>query len=256
MSRLQQVFSKGKAFIPFITVGDPSLAVTEQLVLEMAKAGADIIELGIPFSDPSAEGPVIQEADSRALAAGVTTDHVFQLVKMIRQSCDVPLVLMTYANPVFVYGTERFMQHCRECGVDGVIVPDVPFEEKEELLPYCQKYGITLISMIAPTSEDRIPMIVKEAEGFIYCVSSMGVTGVREELGNQVTEMVSKVKAVKDIPCAVGFGIGTPQQAAEMAAMSDGVIVGSAIVQLVAEYGEECIPRVVEYVRQMKEAIN
>lgn len=256
MSRLQQVFSKGKAFIPFITVGDPSLAVTEQLVLEMAKAGADIIELGIPFSDPSAEGPVIQEADYRALAAGVTTDHVFKLVKKIRQSCDVPLVLMTYANPVFVYGTERFMQQCRECGVDGVIVPDVPFEEKQELLPYCQKYGITLISMIAPTSEDRIPMIVKEAEGFIYCVSSMGVTGVREELGNQVTEMVSKVKAVKDIPCAVGFGIGTPQQAAEMAAMSDGVIVGSAIVQIVAEYGEECVPRVAEYVRQMKKAIS
>ncbi|NLC77963.1 MAG: tryptophan synthase subunit alpha [Clostridia bacterium] len=255
MNRLGQAFSKGKAFIPFITAGDPSLAITEKLIPEMAGAGADIIELGIPFSDPVAEGPVIQAADNRALAQGVTTDHVFDLVKRVRQTCDVPICLMTYANPVFSYGTGKFMERCREAGVDGLIVPDLPFEEREEFLPACRQYGVTLVSMIAPTSKDRIRMIVQEAEGFIYCVSSLGVTGVREKLGDQVKEMVDTVKAVKDIPCAVGFGIGNPQQAAEMAAVSDGVIVGSAIVQIIAQHGENCLPPVMEYVREMKKAI-
>jgi tryptophan synthase alpha chain len=255
MSKISQVFSNGKAFIPFITAGDPSLDITEQLVLQMAEAGADLIELGIPFSDPMAEGPVIQEADERALSAGATTDKIFAMMHRIRKQTDIPIAFMTYINPIFTYGTERFMKNCQEVGIDAVIVPDVPFEEKQELAPYCSKYGVDLISMIAPTSKQRIRMIASEAEGFIYCVSSMGVTGVRREIGNDVEEMIKLVKEVKDIPCAIGFGISTPEQAAKMAQFSDGVIVGSAIVRIVGKYGNECVPHVVEYVRNMKNAI-
>lgn len=255
MNKIQQVFSNGKAFIPFITAGDPSLEITEQLVYQMAEAGADLIELGIPFSDPIAEGPVIQEADDRALSAGTTTDKIFAMVKRIRETCTVPIAFMTYANPIFTYGPERFMKNCQEVGIDAVIVPDLPYEEKEEFLPYCLKHGVTLISMIAPTSNDRIRMIAREAEGFIYCVSSMGVTGVRKEIGNDVEEMIKLVKEVKDIPCAIGFGISTPEQAKRMAEISNGVIVGSAIVKIIAQYGFDCVPHVVEYVRTMKDAI-
>ncbi|MBM4761793.1 tryptophan synthase subunit alpha [Bacillus sp. B15-48] len=255
MTNLQQVFSNGKAFIPFITAGDPSLEITEQLVIEMAEAGADLVELGIPFSDPIAEGPVIQEADDRALAAGTTTDKIFAMVKRIRQTCDVPIAFMTYINPVFTYGAERFMKNCREAGVQALIVPDLPFEEKEELLPFCLQYGVTFISMIAPTSNDRIRMIANEAEGFIYCVSSMGVTGVRREIGNDVEKMIKIVKEVKDIPCAIGFGISSPEQAEKMAQFSDGVIVGSAIVRIIGQYGSDCVPHVREYVQSMVAAI-
>ncbi|MBB6447724.1 tryptophan synthase subunit alpha [Bacillus benzoevorans] len=255
MNKVEKVFANGKAFIPFITAGDPNLEITEQLVLQMAEAGADLIELGIPFSDPVAEGPVIQEADYRALASGTTTDKIFAMVKRIREKCDVPIAFMTYINPVFTYGVDRFMKNCQEVGVDAVIVPDTPFEEKEELQPYCTKYDVKLISMIAPTSHDRIQMIAREAEGFIYCVSSMGVTGVRSEISNDVEGMIKAVKEVKDIPCAIGFGISTPEQASKMAGISDAVIVGSAIVKIVAQYGERCVPHVVEYVRNMKDAI-
>ncbi|NLV20708.1 MAG: tryptophan synthase subunit alpha [Syntrophomonadaceae bacterium] len=255
MNRVQQVFAGGKAFIPFITAGDPSLAVTEQLVLQMAQAGADLIELGIPFSDPVAEGPVIQAADDRALYGGATTDKIFAMLGSIRKSCDVPIAFMTYINPIFTYGTDRFMKNCREAGVDAVIVPDVPFEEKDELQPYCTKYGVKLISMIAPSSHDRIRMIAAEAEGFVYCVSSMGVTGVRQEIKNDVAEMVKLVKEVRDIPCAVGFGISTPEQAMQMARYADGIIIGSAIVKIIGQYGEDCVPHVMEYVCSMKNAV-
>lgn len=255
MNRIEQVFKNRKAFIPFITAGDPCLEITEKLVLKMAEAGADLIELGIPFSDPIAEGPVIQEADNRALEAGTTTDKVFDMVKNIRKSCNVPIAFMTYANPIFTYGTEEFMKKCQEVGVDAVIVPDIPYEEKGELLPYCSKYNVTFISMIAPTSNERIRMIASEAEGFIYCVSSMGVTGVREKLGDNIEEMIKIAKEVKNIPCAIGFGISTPEQAAAMSKISDGVIVGSAIVKIIAQYGFECVPYVEEYVKSMIKAI-
>jgi len=249
MNRIKLAFANGKAFIPFITAGDPSLAITEELVLKMAAAGANIIELGIPFSDPMAEGLVIQRADERALSGGTTTDQIFALVERIRSKCEVPLAFMTYVNPIFSYGTDRFLRNCRQAGIDALIVPDVPFEEKTELLPYCQQYGVDLISMIAPTSKDRIQMIAREAEGFLYCVSSLGVTGVREEISNEVDEMIKMVKAVKDIPCAIGFGISTPAQAAQMAKIADGVIVGSAIVKIIEQYGRECIPPVMEYIK-------
>lgn len=255
MNKLSQVFENKKAFIPFITAGDPDIETTKKLVLAMEQAGADLIELGIPFSDPVAEGPVIQKADIRALSGGVTTDIIFDMVEDIRKKSSIPLAFMTYANPIFTYGIDRFMSNCRNVGIDAVIVPDIPFDEKEEIKPYCDKYDITLISMIAPTSSKRIRMIAKEAEGFVYCVSSLGVTGIRDRISNDVGNMIKLVKEVKDIPCAIGFGISTPKQAADLAAISDGVIVGSAIVKIIEEHGKNCIPYVEDFVRSMKGAI-
>lgn len=255
MSNIRKAFENGKAFIPFITCGDPTLDVTKQAVIEMEKAGADLIELGIPFSDPTAEGPVIQNANIRALKNKVTTDDVFQMVKELRQTVKIPLVFMTYANVVFSYGTEKFMKNCQEIGIDGVILPDIPFEEKEEFSEVCKAHEVDLISMIAPTSEERIGMIAKEANGFVYCVSSLGVTGVRSNITTNIGAMVQKVKEMQDIPCAVGFGISTPEQAENMAKQADGVIVGSAIVKLCAQYGEDAVTHVAQYVKKMKEAV-
>ena len=256
MSRITDAFSHGKAFIPFLTCGDPDLETTEAAVRAMAQAGADLIELGIPFSDPTAEGPVIQAANERALAGGVTTDQIFDMVRRLRTELTVPMVFMTYANVVFSYGTERFISTAADIGMDGLILPDVPYEEREEFAPVCRKYGLDLISLIAPTSEDRIAMIAREAEGFLYCVSSLGVTGVRTEITTDVGRMVHLAKAANpEIPCAIGFGISTPEQAAAMAQVSDGAIVGSAIVKLFAKYGREAVPHVAEYVRNMKKAV-
>lgn len=253
--RIQSVFENKKAFIPFVTAGDPKLSVTEELVCAMAEAGADMIELGIPFSDPVAEGPVIQEADLRALAAGTTTDRIFESVRRIREKTDIPLAFMTYINPVFAYGVDKFIKNAVDCGIDALIVPDMPFEERQELLPACREHGLVLIYLVAPTSKERIQAIARESEGFIYCVSSLGVTGVRSQITTDIKAMVEMVKAVRPVPCAVGFGISTPEQAREMAEAADGVIVGSAIVRLVAEYGEECVEPVRGYMRRMKEAV-
>ena len=238
MSKIKKAFENGKAFIPFLTCGDPSLEITEQLVYAMADAGADLIELGIPFSDPTAEGPVIQEADIRALAGGATTDKIFDMVRKIRTKTQVPMVFMTYANVVFSYGTEKFIGKAAQLGMDGLILPDVPFEEKSEFSDVCRSHGMDLISLIAPTSHERVSMIAAQADGFVYCVSSLGVTGVRSSITTDIGAMVSLVKAQKDIPCAVGFGISTPEQAQKMGAQADGVIVGSAIVKLCAKYGD------------------
>ncbi len=255
MSNISKAFENGKAFIPFITCGDPSLEVTEEIVYAMEAAGADLIELGIPFSDPTAEGPVIQEANIRALSGGVTTEKVFDLVRKLRKKVTIPMVFMTYANVVFSYGSEKFISICKEIGIDGLILPDIPFEEKEEFEGICKKYGLDLISLIAPTSHERISMIAKEANGFVYCVSSLGVTGTRTEITTDIGAMIKLVKDVKDIPCAVGFGISTPEQAKHMAEKADGVIVGSAIIKICAKYGRDCIPYVKEYVKSMKDAI-
>lgn len=255
MSNIYKAFENKKAFIPFVTGGDPDLETTKNLLIAMEKAGADLIEIGIPFSDPIAEGPVIQEASQRALAAGCTTDKLFDMVKEARQRVKIPMVFMTYINPVYTYGKERFMKRCVECGIDGIIVPDLPYEEKEELSGVCESYGIDLISLIAPTSHERIAMIAKEAEGFVYCVSSLGVTGMRTSITTDIGAMVKLVKSQKDIPCAVGFGISTPEQAKKMADQSDGAIVGSAIVKLCGAYGKDCVPKVKAYVKEMKDAI-
>lgn len=255
MSRTAEAFRNGKAFIPFITCGDPSLDVTEKIVYAMADAGADLIELGIPFSDPTAEGPVIQAANIRALSGGVTTDSIFDMVERIRRNTDIPMVFMTYANVVFSYGVERFVKKAAETGMDGIILPDVPFEEKEEFDSVCRQYGLDFISLVAPTSHERISMIAKEASGFVYCVSSLGVTGMRSDITTDIGAMVKLVKTANDIPCAVGFGISTPEQAKDMAGKSDGAIVGSAIVRLCEKYGEDCVPYIYEYVKAMKDAV-
>jgi len=256
MSRIQQVFQNKKAFIAFVTCGDPDLETTAQIVREMAASGADLIELGIPFSDPVAEGAVIQAANARALAGGVTTDQIFELVRALRNDVSIPMVFMTYANIVFSYGTERFLKNAAQAGIDGLILPDVPFEEKADFAPACRAHGLDFISLIAPTSRERIAMIAREAEGFVYCVSSMGVTGVRGQITTDVGEMIRQVReANPEIPCAIGFGISTPEQAREMAKISDGVIVGSAIVRLVEQYGKDAATAVGVFVRAMKEAI-
>jgi len=255
MSKIKNAFANKKAFIPFVTAGDPSLEITEQLIIKMEEAGADLIEIGIPFSDPVAEGIVIQQADERALKAGTTTDKIFQMVERVRRKTDVPLAFMTYINPIYAYGIERFFKNCHEFGIDAIIVPDLPFEEKNEIKPLCNKYGVDLISLIAPTSHERIKMIAKEADGFVYCVSSIGFTGVRNEIKTDLKGMIKLVKEAKNIPCAIGFGISTPEQAKEMSNYADGVIVGSAIVKIVAQYGENCVEHVFEYVKKMKNAM-
>ena len=255
MSRIAEAFAKGKAFIPFITCGDPDLETTAKVVRAAVKAGADLIELGIPFSDPTAEGPVIQGANLRALTGGVTTDAVFDLVRDLRRDVTVPMVFMTYANVVYSYGTERFARTCAETGMDGVILPDVPYEEKEEFAAIFRPLGLDVISLIAPTSEQRIAMIAREAEGFIYIVSSLGVTGVRSEITTDIGAMVRLVRENTNVPCAVGFGISRPEQAAKMAGLSDGAIVGSAIIRLLEQYGREAAGPVEEYVRSMKDAV-
>ena len=253
--RIAEAFRNGKAFIPFITCGDPDLETTAKVVRAMVDAGADLIELGIPFSDPTAEGPVIQEANVRALAAGATTDKIFDLVRDLRKDVTVPMVFMTYANVVFSYDAEVFIKTCSEIGIDGLILPDLPFEEKEEFADLCGKYQVALISLIAPTSENRIAMIAKEAEGFVYVVSSLGVTGTRTEITTDIGAIVKLIRENTDIPCAVGFGISTPEQAHDMAAKSDGAIVGSAIIKLLAKYGRDAAEPVAEYVRSMKDAL-
>lgn len=252
---IERAFSKGKAFIGFITSGDPDLETTEKIVYAMDKAGCDLIELGIPFSDPTAEGPVIQEANVRALSNGVTTDKVFEMVNRIRKNTDIPMVFMTYANVVYSYGIEKFCQKMVEGNMSGMILPDVPFEEKEEFDTVCKEYGLDLISMIAPTSHQRIQTIAKEANGFIYCVSSLGVTGVRSKITTDIGAMVDLVREVTDVPVAVGFGISTPEQAKKMASQSDGAIVGSAIIKIIEKYGKDAPQYVEAYVKEMVDAL-
>ena len=255
MSNIHKAFINGKAFIAFITYGDPDLETTAAVVREAVQNGADLIELGIPFSDPTAEGPVIQGANLRALNGGITTDQIFSFVKELRRDITVPMVFMTYANVVFSYGAERFISACNAIGIDGLILPDLPFEEKDEFQPLCRKYGVDLVSLIAPTSENRIAVIAKEAEGFLYIVSSLGVTGTRSEIKTDLASIVKVARENTDIPCAIGFGISTPEQAKKMADISDGAIVGSAIIKLLEKYGKDAPKYVGEYVKSMKDAI-
>ena len=255
MSNIKRAFENGKAFIAFVTCGDPDLETTAKVVRAAVENGADLIELGIPFSDPTAEGPVIQGANLRALRGGITTDKIFAFVKELRHDVKVPMVFMTYANVVFSYGAEKFISTCRDIGIDGLILPDLPFEEKEEFLPACRQYDVDLISLIAPTSENRISMIAREAEGFIYIVSSLGVTGTRSEIKTDLASIVNVVRENTKVPCAIGFGISTPEQAKKMADISNGAIVGSAIVKLIEKYGTDAPDHVAEYVKSMKDAI-
>ncbi len=264
-SNASDIKNAHKAFIPFITCGDPDLDTTRALILEMQSQGADLIELGIPFSDPCAEGPIIQEANIRALKTGITTDDIFDFVQSLTTCPDkgepaqaplvhVPLVFMTYANVVFSYGSTRFMQRCKETGIAGIILPDVPFEERNEFLPDCKKYGIALISLVAPTSKDRIERIAQGAQGFIYVVSSLGVTGERSQFSNNLADMIALIRKNTNLPCAIGFGISTPKAAECMARLADGVIVGSAIVKMVGHYQQDAPGHVGKFVHAMKDA--
>ena len=255
MSNIAKAFENGKAFIAFITCGDPDLETTAAAVRAAVENGADLIELGIPFSDPTAEGPIIQGANLRALNGGITTDDIFAFVKELRRDVTVPMVFMTYANVVFSYGAEKFISTCKDIQMDGLILPDLPYEEKEEFIPLCHKYGVDLVSLIAPTSENRIAMIAKEAEGFLYIVSSLGVTGVRSEIKTDLSSIVKVVRENTDVPCAIGFGISTPEQAKKMADISDGAIVGSAIIKLLEKYGKDAPKYIGEYVQSMKDAL-
>ena len=255
MSKMKNGFENGKAFIAFLTGGDPTIEKSEEFILEMVRGGADIIEIGIPFSDPIAEGPVIQQANIRALSAGTTTDRIFDLVAGVRRKTQVPLVFLTYLNPVYNYGYERFFAKCSELGVDGIIIPDLPYEEKNELDEIAERYGVDVVSLVAPTSEQRVKMIAKEAKGYLYVVSSMGVTGMRSEIKTDLGQIVAMAKETSKVPGAVGFGINTPEQAKEIGSMADGVIVGSAIVKIIEKHGNEAGPYLYEYVKSMKYAM-
>ena len=256
MNKIKNAFENKKALVGFLTAGDPTFEASCENVLAMARAGADLIEIGIPFSDPIAEGPVIQAANIRALSKGMTTDRAFELVKRVREDINVPVCFMTYLNPVFKYGYDRFFGRCAEIGVDGLICPDMPFEEKEEAAEVARKYGVSVISLIAPTSENRIKMIAESAEGFLYIVSSMGVTGVRGEIKTDLSAIMESVKRYAKVPAAIGFGISTPEQAKQMAAISDGAIIGSAVVSLVEQYGENAAPQIYEYVKSLADAVH
>ncbi|MCF0154532.1 MAG: tryptophan synthase subunit alpha [Veillonella sp.] len=259
-NRIQEAFAK-KAFIPFITAGDQGIATTERYIRTMAEAGADLLEIGIPFSDPVAEGPVIQAASTRALGTGVKTADIFDMVARLRAGDEnhkpvtIPLLFMTYINPVYVFGKDAFFKRCQEVGIDGIIIPDLPFEEKREIAAFAKDHGVAIISLIAPTSENRIETIAKEAEGFIYCVSSLGVTGVRSEIKTDLQSIVDTIRKYTDVPVAVGFGISTPDQAHKVAQVADGAIVGSAIVKIVAEHGQKADQALADYVKAMKEAV-
>ncbi|MDR0846754.1 MAG: tryptophan synthase subunit alpha [Lactobacillales bacterium] len=248
MTRIQKAFADKKPFIAFLTGGDGD---TKKYIHEMVENGADIIEIGIPFSDPVAEGPVIQEASARALAVGTTVDDLFKLVAEVRaEGVEIPLLFMTYLNPVFHYGYDKFFERCEEVGIDGIIIPDLPYEEQHEVKDVASLYNVATISLIAPTSEKRALMIAKESEGFIYLVSSMGVTGERSEIKTDIKPIVDSIKSVTDTPVAIGFGISTPEQAASMSQLADGVIIGSAIVKRIGS-GED----VGSFVRAVKEAL-
>jgi len=248
-----------KSLIIYITAGDPDLKVTEELVYGIAEAGADVVELGIPFSDPLADGPTIQQASQRALNGKVTIPKILSTIEKIRKKSSVPIALMTYYNPIFYYGLERFVTDSRAVGVDGLIVPDLPLEESEELRGITERFGIELISFIAPTSTpERINAIAKVAQGFIYCVSVTGVTGTRENLSLDVAEMIRKIRSYTNIPLAIGFGISNPEQAKEATKYADAVIVGSAVVKLIENHKgdlSKSLSEVGKLVRSLKEAI-
>lgn len=260
MSRIEKVLyermSKGeKAFIPFITAGDPHLEATKAFIDILAEEGADVIELGIPFSDPIADGPVIERANLRAMKYDMDCDKVFKLVKSVREYSHVPLVFLIYANMIYHYGIEAFFKACYEAGVDGVIVPDIPFEEKEEFDCYARVYGVDFIALVAPTSRKRIGVIVKEAKGFLYCITSLGVTGVRENIQTNLMEIVGEIRKYTKTPTAIGFGIATPDQVRALKGCADGIIVGSAIVKIIEAYGEEAGVPLRKYIQQMVGAL-
>lgn len=264
MSRITETFQRlksenKKALVAFVTAGDPDLSATREIFEAVEGGGADIIELGVPFSDPLADGPVIQASAQRALKSGTTLKKIIKLVTEIRKTSDLPIVLMTSYNPVWAYGPEQFVTDAREAGVDGMIVPDLPPEEAEEFEKDCKNSQLDLIYLLAPTStQKRVSWIGGKSRGFIYYVSLTGTTGMREGLAEGVAEKVASIKGATTLPVLIGFGISNPENAKEAAAISDGVIVGSAIVRLIEANSDakERVSRVKEFVSQMKQALN
>lgn len=255
MSRIADAFQNKKAFVAYLMAGDPDLRTSGELLLAAQEAGADLIEIGIPFSDPIAEGEVIQAASVRALEAGADLEGIFCMVASIRDQMRIPMVFMTYVNPVFVYGYERFFARCEEIGICGIIIPDLPFEEQGEVKEVAARFQVEVVTLVAPTSKERVARIAKEAEGFLYQVSSLGVTGVRGNITADVPGMVREIRQYTDLPVAVGFGVGTPEQAGTFAAMADGVIVGSALVRLVAQYGMGAGVHLAALIQSMKSSM-
>jgi len=239
MNRLAKAFDENKALVAFVTAGDPSIETTEKLIVTLAEEGVDIIKIGVPFSDPVAGGAEIQQADERALAAGCTIDNIFDMVGRLRKKVDIALLLVSYMNPIFVYGKARFVGKCAQSGIDGIIVPDLPFEEKEELAANCANYSVAQIQMIAPAAMDRIEKIVSGAEGFIIAPAFD-------------VALLKLLKAVSPLPCVVGVDVPTPKQAQEVVAIADGLSIESAVVRLVAQYGSNCIGHVKAYIEKIR----
>jgi tryptophan synthase alpha chain len=268
VNRIDKVFGQlrqegKKVLIPYVSCGDPHLKFTEELVLGLAENGADLIELGVPYSDPVADGPTIQKASTRALAEGVTLEKIFSLVERLREKTSIPLIMMTYYNPVYVKGVENFLKRAGEAGIDGLIIPDLPVEESENLKDVAENYGLNLIFLVAPTSTpERIKKIVNMARGFIYCVSVTGITGARKELGGELASFLKVVQAHTSLPLAVGFGISGPDMARKAAGLADGIIVGSALIERIEKniehngfnYGK-ALEEAITFVGDLKTAI-
>jgi len=268
MSKINMVFErlsikKEKALIPYVCCGDPNLNFTRELVCKFSAEGADIIELGIPYSDPIADGPIIQRAGQRALSAGARIEEIFEMVAALRPMINTPLVIMTYYNPIYRYGVGQFVQKAVDSGIDGLIVPDLPMEEFGELKMEAARSGIDLILMVAPTSsEQRIKKIAERSQGFLYCVADTGVTGSRKSLAAGLNYYISRVRRLTEMPLAVGFGVSGPETARSIARFADGVIVGSSIIEkiesrldMVEKSPELAAKEVAEYVGRLKEAV-
>ena len=252
MSHTSEAFKNGKALIAFLTAGVPSMEDTVKYVLDMGKAGVGLIEIGVPFSDPIADGPVIMEADVKALENHVHLPQVMELVKTLRTKTQIPIVLLTYYNPVFNYPSARFFEEAKEIGIDGVIIPDLPYEEQAEIRPLADANGVDIIQMVAPTSEERIRESLKDATGFVYVVSSMGVTGMRGDIQTDLREIIRIARETTDPPLAIGFGIHTREQAGRMARLADGVITGSGVVDIINKNGSEASEKLTAYIRGLK----
>ncbi|OCN06289.1 tryptophan synthase subunit alpha [Erysipelotrichaceae bacterium MTC7] len=255
MSRIAQAFADKKAFIGFITGGDGGIQASVDNILAMERAGASLVEIGIPFSDPVAEGPIIQQANIRALDKDIKTEDMFTIVEQVRKVSQIALVFLTYANPVYAYGYDRFFARCKQVGVDGIIIPDIPFEESEEIASYCERYGVDQILLVSPTSKQRIQAVAKKSRGFVYLVSSLGVTGTRDNITTDLDTIIKQIKQVTSVPVAIGFGIHAKQQVHDYAKIADGVIVGSAIVKLCEQHPVGANQAIYEYVNDLVSAI-
>lgn len=259
MNRIDNKFNQlkdKKALITFITAGDPNLETTEKLIIEMEKAGADIIEIGVPFSDPVAEGSIISRASERSLLMGTNLNKIFEMVKRVREKTQIPLLLMLYINSIFKFGKDEFFSLCKKNGIDGVIVPDLPFEERIEIEKEAEKEEIYIINLVAPTSKNRIEKIAKNSKGFLYCVSSLGVTGVRNSFNTNFNEMFDEIKKHSKTKTALGFGISTSEQVKQLKNYADGIIIGSAIVEIIEKYGKNCVLKVVDFIKNIRNSLD